>query len=75
MRRLLKSTRKEDPEPYPTRPPLKLLVDQETWFSMWQNQQTYLSIVLGSFYCQYRRSTQFTSVSASDLAIVHTRNI
>ena len=30
-------------------------------------------IVVGSFHCRNIRSTQFTSVSALDLAIVHTR--
>ena len=70
---MLKSTRKDCSAPYPARPPLRFLVNQEnSVLCVAKPTNIFFFIVVGFFHCKNIRSTQFTSVSASDLAIVHT---
>ena len=69
---MLKSTRKDYSVPYPACLPLRFLVNQENSILHVANRRTSSLTVSGSFHCNIR-STQFTSVSASDLATVHTR--
>ena len=53
----LRSMRKEDPAPYPARPPLILLANQENSFLTMATIKQYLSIAVSFFQCYNIRST------------------